>query len=268
MDVRRKLFTAVKDLGGGAIEVEASNEGEDRDRDIMRASGWITDNYRKNPVVLWAHEYRELPVAKTTDISVTDDALIARLQFADHDKAQDIYNLYAGGYLNAVSVGFVPLEWTPREKGGRDYTKQELLEISCVPVPSNPTALQRAMEKGLNVDVLDDAAEGDAVIDSAEGAEGKGDEGTDALIDADVMADALTGQDIERLTEALALIQSVIDGADVEPVPEVEPVEAAAPPDVPTKRKSAFPLTPEQVAAIAARSAAEYVSRLRGRIDE
>src|SRR5438477_9563106 len=61
-----------------------------------------------------------------------------------------------GGYLNAASVGFLPLKYSrvdPNsdrpdadrgQRGGIDFEQQELLEHSIVPVPSNPAALVEA----------------------------------------------------------------------------------------------------------------------------
>jgi seryl-tRNA synthetase len=47
--------------------------------------------------------------------------------------------------LNAVSVGFIPLEWT-ENKDGYDITKWELLEFSAVAVPANQDAIAEAVK--------------------------------------------------------------------------------------------------------------------------
>ena len=66
-----------------------------------------------------------------------------------------MWQLYRGGFLNAVSVGFLPLE-EPKplydadgHMVGNEFTKQELLEISSVPVPANPSCLSKAIQKGI-----------------------------------------------------------------------------------------------------------------------
>ena len=49
--------------------------------------------------------------------------------------ARIAYGLYRGGFLNAVSVGFIPLRWengTEQTAYGRKYLEQELLEVSAV----------------------------------------------------------------------------------------------------------------------------------------
>ena len=47
--------------------------------------------------------------------------------------------------LNAVSVGFIPLEWTENQRG-YDITKWELLEFSAVAVPANQDAIAEAVK--------------------------------------------------------------------------------------------------------------------------
>jgi hypothetical protein len=71
--------------------------------------------------------------------------------------------MYAKGFLRAVSVGFVGLKWSyAKEKdrsGGMDFHQQELLEYSCVPVPANPDALLEAKSVGIDTTPLRNWAE-------------------------------------------------------------------------------------------------------------
>ena len=139
-----------------AFDAVASTEAIDRDGDILRAAGWDIKNYKKNPVVLWAHDYSSFPIAKSMVIKIEDNKLIFRPQFATKEQnpvADQAYQLYKGGFLKTFSVGFMPKKWEEREDEnypyGREYTKQELLEISGCPVPSNPEALGQAAVKSL-----------------------------------------------------------------------------------------------------------------------
>ena len=132
----------------------------DRDNDIIDVNGWNFDNYNKNPVILWAHNYKEPPVAKSVNIWIEGDKLKSTALFMPYDMsafAHSIGQMYANGYLNAVSVGFDAIEakWAPDTQSrpwGIDYAKQELLEYSCVPVPANPEALIDAKAKGVNIE--------------------------------------------------------------------------------------------------------------------
>jgi len=79
---------------------------------------------------------------------------VQKVEFADaatYPFADTIFNLYKGKFLRAVSVGFMPLEMPNRitdlegnATGGYEFTSQELLELSAVPIPANPEALAPA----------------------------------------------------------------------------------------------------------------------------
>src|SRR6185503_19793407 len=60
----------------------ASDESVDRSGDIIRASGWQLDNFRKNPVFLWAHKSSEPPIGKVTSIGVERTQLMADVELA------------------------------------------------------------------------------------------------------------------------------------------------------------------------------------------
>ncbi len=125
-----------------------SSEKEDRDKDILRVSGWDLKNFKKNPVLPWGHNYYEPPVGKASMIKIEEDKkrLVFRPKFDRNDDfAVKIFNKYKGGFLTSFSVGFLPTEWKFRDEddrwyGGIEYLKQELLEISPVTVPANPDA--------------------------------------------------------------------------------------------------------------------------------
>jgi phage head maturation protease len=140
------------------VTFKGSDETTDRYGDIIRVKGWELAAYKRNPVLLWAHEYGIPPLGRTLRVWKDNDqkALLFMCQFADEATAgelglfaDDIFRMYKSGMLNATSVGFMPIEYnrpkTAEEREqlglgeyGYEYTKQELLELSCVPVPANP----------------------------------------------------------------------------------------------------------------------------------
>lgn len=135
----------------------------DRDNDTIDPNGWDLSNYIKNPVVLWSHDYYAPPVAKTLSITPTAQGLIAEAQFATAEEypfADSVYRLLLGGYLNATSVGFAPQEWSyDEQRDGYNFSKQELLEFSIVPIPCNPEALVQAKSAGVDMEPLREWAE-------------------------------------------------------------------------------------------------------------
>jgi len=124
----------------------ASTESPDRDNDVIKTNGWDLTNYKKNPIGLWSHLYFQHPHFKCNQTRKKDGKLLFQPQFDDsHEAARITWNQYKNGYLNMFSVGFNPMEFNYRDEdnkwsGGREFTKQELLEISAVPVPANPEA--------------------------------------------------------------------------------------------------------------------------------
>jgi hypothetical protein len=135
----------------------------DRYREIIEPAGWRLDSYRSNPVFQNAHNYGDIlftlgKALSTEVVSVGGgQALCQRIEFATdvNPVARIAFGLYKGGFLNAVSVGFIPLKW---EDGGasaagaaaprRRYLEQELLEVSAVAIPANPDALALGMKSG------------------------------------------------------------------------------------------------------------------------
>jgi len=161
----RKGFTPIeiKAVSDDVIRFIISDGSVDRDNDTVNVNGWQLDNYLKNPVFLWAHEHHSVPIGKGTDLHVQDEKLISDTIFVGKDImefAHMIYQLYKGGFMNAVSVGFMPDErvWS-EEQGGIKFLTQELLEYSAVPVPANPNALQIARSAGIDIAPLKGWAE-------------------------------------------------------------------------------------------------------------
>jgi len=143
----------------------------DRDKDIMLPDGAILDDFKKNPVVLFGHNYRGLPIGKDMWIKADETGLMAKQQYAKHQLADDVFNLHKDGFPLASSVGFIPVKalsrwddnWEDASKEIQDkykisnadmknvrriYSKWLLLEHSDVAVPSNPDALALALEDG------------------------------------------------------------------------------------------------------------------------
>ncbi|MFQ5956173.1 MAG: HK97 family phage prohead protease [Candidatus Brocadiales bacterium] len=132
----------------------ASTEEADRDGDVITASGWELENFRKNPVVLFAHKYDSPPIAKVLETRIGQGKLMFKLQFATRNEypfADTIYKLYRGGFLRSFSVGFIPKDWEELRgmAKGRLFKQHELVEISAVPIPTNPKALAEAQRSGL-----------------------------------------------------------------------------------------------------------------------
>lgn len=136
-----------------------SSASVDRDKEVLLPKGANFDNYLKNPVVLWGHQSSDPPIGKALWVKRGQKQITAKVKFATTERAEEIWELFKGGYLNAFSVGFIPIKGhqpTPDEirkmpewaEARFVYDEWELLEFSPVTVPANPDALRLALESG------------------------------------------------------------------------------------------------------------------------
>ena len=149
------------------LDFTISTGAVDRDNDTVDPKGWVVENYLKNPVVLFAHDYHSLPIGRAISLTQTDGALKSRVEFTSKDlnpMGDTVYRMLKGGFLKATSVGFKPIDYKSSKDDSRpyglDFSKQELLEYSIVPVPSNPEALIGASAAGIDIKHLGEWALG------------------------------------------------------------------------------------------------------------
>lgn len=149
----------------------ANTPALDRDGEVLLPKGCDTRNFMSNPVMLMIHNYRAVPVGKVESLNITPEFIEFDFKFAENPIGKELEDLYNHGFMSAFSVGFIPHKWTnPALDGEKStnlevetfegtkyaidltkyakvpqkiYTHWELLEISPVPVPSNPEALIR-----------------------------------------------------------------------------------------------------------------------------
>jgi HK97 family phage prohead protease len=147
--------TGAAETRAPVIDFIASDATLDRTGEIILANGWRLENFRRNPVFQNAHNYGNIvfTLGRALLTEVREGRLFLRVLFATdiNPMARLAYDMYRRGFLNAVSVGFLPLRW----ENGNDHTsfrrrflEQELLEVSAVAVPANPNALSLALKAG------------------------------------------------------------------------------------------------------------------------
>jgi len=137
-----------------SIVCYASTNEVDRHNEMILASAWTEEglkNYRMNPVILVNHDYWSLPVAKSIWQKTDSNGLKFKIKFADTEAGNEIYSLYKNGFMSSFSVGFRPVRIYDNEKSQKYvdkngkvpctvYEECELLELSCVTIPANPSA--------------------------------------------------------------------------------------------------------------------------------
>lgn len=146
----------IKEEGGARlINMIGSAQSEDRLGDIINQDGWELANYKKNPVVLWAHQHRTPAIARSRETKVENKKLVFLLDFPPegvYDLSDLVFNLYKHKILRASSVGFLPKDYKFRKDDkGIHFLVQELLELSSVNVPAHPAALTASYD-GITLD--------------------------------------------------------------------------------------------------------------------
>lgn len=153
----KKIIANVEKTDKGYRAV-ASTAALDRQGESIDQSGWQLKNFKKNPILLWAHDHHEPPIGTAKNIKIEGEGKKARLTFEPifheiTERAKAIKALFEEGIMNSFSVGFIPIE-----ADGNTFTKAELLEISAVGVPANPEARTMAykslMAKGFDKAVI------------------------------------------------------------------------------------------------------------------
>lgn len=131
-----------------SVSFVASTSAVDSYGEIVEQD-WQLRRYKANPVVLFAHNSRELPIGKATRCEVVKGQLEADIEFLSAEanpKAEQVWQCVKAGALRALSVGFVPGDVRVEKRNGKEtyvLSKNELHEISVVPIPANNEALAK-----------------------------------------------------------------------------------------------------------------------------
>lgn len=155
--------------------VVGSTDTIDRYGESIDQGSWDLKHFKKNPVILWAHNLTfgedRPPIGKAAKVKVVDNQLVFDIQFDMADPfAADIFRKYKEGFLNAFSVGFIPHQIQRYDEEGNQLENpvlrdNELLELSAVPVPANPEALNALRARSFKARSFDsmvkEAEEGD-----------------------------------------------------------------------------------------------------------
>jgi hypothetical protein len=177
---RRTIHSEVRvlDAKTGTVEYVASDETLDSYREVIRASGWRFDQFKKNAPFVDSHNYHSVDklLGKVTSFEVRGKQLVETVQWAidvaTNTLAQLGWKMTEAGYLKAVSVGFFPTKWVSKwdtdpsayqqqlmelkldaQTGPRVvYLEQQQVELSACIIGANPNALAKSYKAGLLTD--------------------------------------------------------------------------------------------------------------------
>ena len=152
--ILKTFDTEIKGINESERSITAlvSTAARDRMGEVLLPEGADLKQFKKNPVVLFGHNYSQPPIGRAMWIKKTAEGILSKVQFATTAFADEVYQLYKDGFMKAFSVGFLPKEFSDgdgKKQPRRTYSKWELVEYSAVPVPANPEALSLAISKGV-----------------------------------------------------------------------------------------------------------------------
>lgn len=146
------------------IERITTTEAPDRYGDIVRAKGANIESYKKNPVVMFAHQHSAAPIGKSIKLWMDSSINGWRSQDLHFGNELDstgyydyLFKMVASGAMPGGSIGFLPSEtksdYTTKEREemglgryGVEYLGWDYLEHSACAIPANPEALANSLK--------------------------------------------------------------------------------------------------------------------------
>jgi hypothetical protein len=162
----------------GAIDMQErslvstiSTTAVSRSGDIVLPEGLKMANYRKNPVVVWSHNYYIPPLGTAMWVKPSKQGVIAKSRFATKPRTTTgdwfpdiVLDLYNQKVLRGFSIGIQPgiVKYSDIHKDDfyenkawqgawRVHVESDMMEYSCCTIPMNPEALAYACDQGYSI---------------------------------------------------------------------------------------------------------------------
>lgn len=173
--LRRSMTVVPKILNAdaGLVEYVASNETLDSYNEVIAAKGWRFTRFQKNAPFVDSHNYWSIDklLGEVEGARIEGRNLVERVRWAkdveENKLAQLGWKMTLGGFLKAVSVGFIPVRYVGNGKDGWTqalaalglkpedasairyiYLEQEQIELSACIIGANPDALAKSYDAG------------------------------------------------------------------------------------------------------------------------
>ena len=180
--LRRTIHPEIRVLDEklGICEYIASDETLDSYQEVIKADGWRFDDFRKNAPFVDSHDYSTIGncLGKVLDFKVEKRQLLETVQWAinlggGETLADWGWKMTVGGFLKAVSVGFMPVRYATKWDSDMTnfmaalkdidmtedvnnvrciYLEQQQKELSACVIGANPSAVAKAYKDGLLTD--------------------------------------------------------------------------------------------------------------------
>ena len=157
----------------GIVDYVASNEALDSYSEVVAASGWRFTRFQKNAPFVDSHNYWSLEklLGRVQTATLEGKNLVERVQWAKNVPENKLaclgWKMTEGGFLRAVSVGFIPVRYVRNGADGWSqaltqlgisadagakiryiYLEHEQIELSACIIGANPEALAKSYDAG------------------------------------------------------------------------------------------------------------------------
>jgi len=144
----------------GKLTIIASDETLDRHGEVLKLDAWDLTEFNKAPRLLVDHNHEVASIvgkAENTQVDRSIGALTFEPVFHEITQlSKDVKSMVEEGFLDTVSVGFIP--HGPEKDGG--IGRNELIEISFVTVGANPNARVKALHESIEKQNISDEEKG------------------------------------------------------------------------------------------------------------
>ena len=206
-----------------------STEDVDRDSDIVKQAGIDKDDYMKNPVIMFAHNSRSLPIGATLKVWQSNKqtkalALIYDDRVDSTGLSETIFRMVKAGALRGASIGFSTKEARyptddeikqyKMDPWGVIFEKVSMHEWSICSIPANQNALRTSKmfeEKHFKI------AEEFGLIEKIENKTDKDDKLNKVLEELNTLK-----QSINSLTEKVSEVSKSLNGLILKGLKEPE----------------------------------------------
>lgn len=205
------------------IEFVATNQIVDYDGDVIEVEGMSIKEIKKNKSFLWSHQGTQPPIGKILKLAKVGKKIIGKAQLTSEEEYPfgfQIYKLIKGGYINNVSMSFLPNYDTveyKEVKGKRVRVVKEatMLEVSAVNIGANKDALitSKSLKDMANKSWDDGVIDGEELntlndsIDKIEVTEIDGD---------DIITDTIDTIDIKAMEEKITELEFLLADKEID----------------------------------------------------
>jgi len=145
---------------GSRVRFVFSDGSMDSDFERIDPTGWKLNGYRKNPIVLWSHDWMRPAIGRSEKVKGSDKDLTGSVVFDESGLdpfAMMIASKVKSGIITKGSVGFKPLRIEliddKKDPTRLVHREQELMEFSIVNIPAN-----------INAGVVEDSADDSEIL--------------------------------------------------------------------------------------------------------